>query len=83
MSFKFNYRLSLLFVLAAVVAGVTVWLRQAVVRDRNIRELLAEEYVSGHPDSETTHWNTKFLNLWRRIQVIATKFKRSNCMFTR
>lgn len=61
MSFRPRFRLSLLFVIAALVAGVSVWLRQAVLRDRNIRELLAEEYVRGHANEEAHCWNTKTL----------------------
>jgi len=66
MSFRPRFRLSLLFVLAALVAGVSVWLRQAVVRDRNIRELLAEEWVHAYADQffahEATSLNTRILN---------------------
>jgi len=68
MSFKFRYRLSLLFVLAALVAGVSFWLRQAVVRDRNIRQLLAEEWFDGQIDHidppDATLLNTRILNFF-------------------
>ncbi len=62
MSFRPRFRLSLLFVIVALVAGMSVWLRQAVVRDRNIRQLLAEEWISGEPEDQETNLNTKILN---------------------
>lgn len=68
MSFRPRFRLSLLFVLAALVAGVSVWLRQAVVRDRNIRQLLAEPWVHGQivnrDNQHAVHLNTKLLNFF-------------------
>ena len=67
--FRPRFRLSLLFVLATLVAGVCVWLRQAVVRDRNIRQLLAEEWVESdfhklNPE-HAVHLNTRLLNYFR------------------
>jgi hypothetical protein len=60
--FRPRFRLSLLFIVVALVAGVSVWLRQAVVRDRNIRELMEEEFATLIPSDDEQNLNTRILN---------------------
>jgi len=69
--FRPRFNLSLLFVLAALVAGVTEWLRQAVVRDRNIRALREEDFVSLWLTlDEEQYLNTKILNFFCKDQYL-------------